>query len=206
MMKVKFTSALVLELIVSVVIVHIIFTSSNTSDTALAQPLIQTPEDLDIGGNQTMSPGGASKPIPYSNSDLGFSVEYPSDWQKEESLSFISPPGGINNQSPEVISITTELLPTPDFSLDSYTAAALNQVESLQDFELLNSSPINLAGLPSHMIAYSFTDESQTPLQNLQVWTVKDGMAYVITYGGIPEEFDSSLPVMRKMMDSFSLE
>jgi len=72
MMKVKFTSALVLESIVSVVIVHFIFISSNTSDTAIAQPLIQTPEELDIGGNQTMSPGGASEPITYSNSDLGF--------------------------------------------------------------------------------------------------------------------------------------
>jgi hypothetical protein len=39
------------------------------------------------------------------------------------------------------------------------------------------------------MIIYSFTDEEdQTPLQNLQAWTIKNGMAYVITYGGTPEE------------------
>lgn len=183
-----------------------IFISNNTSYTAIAQPLIRTTEELGIGGNQTISPGGASESISYSNPDLGFSLEYPPDWMKEESLSFISPPGGTDNQAPEVISITTELLPTLDFSLDSYTAAALNQVESLQDFELLNSSSVTLAGLPGHMIMYSFTDESETPLQNLQVWTIKDGIAYVITYGGIPEEFDNSLPVVRNMMNSFSLE
>ena len=203
MIKINFTSASVLGIIVSVGIMHIIFASSNTSYTAIAQPLIRTTED--VGGNQTINPGSASESIPYSNPDLGFSLEYPPDWHKEESLSFVSPPGGANNQAPEVISITTELLPTLDFSLDSYTAAALNQVESLQDFELLNSSSVILAGLPGHMIMYSFTDESQTPLQNLQAWTIKDGTAYVITYGGIPEEFNNSLPVVRNMMDSFSL-
>jgi hypothetical protein len=64
-----------------------------------------------------------------------------------------------------------------------------------------------LAGLPAHMIVYSFTDkENQTPLQNLQAWTIKDGMAYVITYGGIPEEFDSSLPALQSVLDTITLE
>jgi hypothetical protein len=63
-----------------------------------------------------------------------------------------------------------------------------------------------LAGLPAHMILYTFTDESQTPLQNLQVWTIKDGIAYVITYGGVPEEFESSLPALQSVMDSFTPE
>jgi hypothetical protein len=56
------------------------------------------------------------------------------------------------------------------------------------------------------MIVYSFTDENLTPLQNLQAWTVKDGMAYVITYGRTPEEFESSLPVLNGVLDSFRLE
>jgi hypothetical protein len=55
------------------------------------------------------------------------------------------------------------------------------------------------------MIVYTFTDEL-TPLQNLQAWTVKDGMAYVITYGGVPEEFDSSLPALQSILDSFRLK
>jgi hypothetical protein len=64
-----------------------------------------------------------------------------------------------------------------------------------------------LAGLPAHMIVYSFTDkENQTPLQNLQAWALNDGIVYVITFGAIPEEFDSSLPVWKSVMDSFRLE
>jgi hypothetical protein len=53
------------------------------------------------------------------------------------------------------------------------------------------------------MIVYSFIDESETPLQNLQVWTVKDGTAYIITYTGTPEEFESSLPALQSVLDTF---
>jgi hypothetical protein len=99
------------------------------------------------------------------------------------------------------------VLPTSNFSLDRYTEAALGQVELFQDFKLLNSSSTTLGGSPAHMIVYSFTnEENQLPLQNLQAWAVKDGMAYIITYGGTPEEFDSSLPVLQSVMDSFSLK
>ena len=158
---------------------------------------------MNVTGNQTST----SDLVLYSNPNLGFSLEYPSDWRKEESLTFISPQGGIGNRAPEIMSITSEVLPTSDYSLDSYTEAAPSQVELFKDFRLLNSYSTTLAGLPAHMIIYSFTDEEdQTPLQNLQAWTIKNGMAYVITYGGTPEEFSSSLSVLQSAMDSFRLE
>jgi hypothetical protein len=160
---------------------------------------------MSMSGNQTMGSSAASDQVPYNNPNLGFTLEYPSDWQKEESLSFTSPQGGMGDRAPEAINVVTEVLPSSDFSLDSYTDAAMGQVESFENFQLLNSSSTTLGGLPAHMIVYTFTDEL-TPLQNLQAWTVKDGMAYVITYGGVPEEFESSLPALQSVLDSFSLQ
>jgi hypothetical protein len=192
------TSLMVLVLLnIMAAITQVIYTSNGIPNIAIAQPITQS-----SGGNQT----GISDLVPYNNPNLGFSLEYPTNWEKEESLTFVSPQGGIGNRTPEVISITTEVLPTSDFNLDRYTEAALGQVEVFRDFRLLNSSSTTLGGLPAHLIVYTFTDESQTPLQNLQVWTVKDGTAYVITYGGTPEEFDSSLPAFQRIIDSFSLE
>ena len=178
-------------------IAQVIYANNGIPNIAIAQPITQS-----SGGNQT----GFHDLVPYNNPNLGFSLDYPANWEKEESLTFVSPQGGIGNRTPEVISVTTEVLPTSDFSLDRYSDAAIGQVESFQDFKLLNSSSTMLAGLPAHMILYTFTDESQTPLQNLQVWAVKDGTAYVVTYGGTPEEFDSSLPAFQSIIDSFSLE
>jgi hypothetical protein len=190
-------SLVVLVLLNITAIIQVIYTSNGIPNIAIAQPITQS-----SGGNQT----GISDLVPYNNPNLGFSLEYPTNWEKEESLTFVSPQGGIGNRTPEVISITTEVLPTSDFNLERYTEAALSQVEVFQDFRLLNSSSTTLGGLPANLIVYTFTDESQTPLQNLQVWAVKDGMAYVITYGGTPEEFDSSLPAFQSVIDSFSLE
>lgn len=188
---------MVLVLLNIMAITQVIYTINGIPNIAIAQPITQS-----SGGNQT----GISDLVPYNNPNLGFSLEYPTNWEKEESLTFVSPQGGIGNRTPEVINITTELLPTSDFNLERYTEAALGQVEVFQDFRLLNSSSTTLAGLPAHLIVYTFTDENQTPLQNLQVWTVKDGMAYIVTYGGTPEEFDSSLPAFQSIIDSFSLE
>jgi hypothetical protein len=174
-------------------------------NSAIAQSFTKPSEGIDTAGNQTMASNVTGDLATYSNPNLGFSLEYPSDWQKEEILTFVSPQGGIDNRAPEVIRVTTEVLPTSDFSLDRYSEAALGQVESFQDFKLLNSSFTTLAGLPAYMILYTFTEESQTPLQILQLWTVKDGMAYIITYNGTYEEFDSSLPAMQSIVDSFTL-
>jgi hypothetical protein len=179
-------SLVVSVLLTIMAISHVISANNDITNIAIAQPtIIESLRGMNLTGNQT----NINDLVSYSSPNLGFSLEYPSEWEKEESLTFVSPQGGIGNRTPEVISITTEVLPTSDFGLDSYTEAALGQVESFQDFRLLNSSSTTLAGLPAHMILYTFTDESRTPLENLQVWTIKDGIAYVITYGGTPEEF-----------------
>jgi hypothetical protein len=196
MIKVKFAFTLMLGLLITVAISH----------SAAAQPLTEPPEGVDTAGNQTMASNVTSSLIPYSNPNLGFTLEYPSNWTKQESLVFISPQGGTDNRFPEVISINTEVLPSSDFSLDRYSEAALGQMERIRDFKLLNSSSTTLAGLPAHKVVYTFTGESQTPLQNLHVWTVKDGIAYIVTYNATPEEFDSSLPALQSVLDTFRLE
>jgi hypothetical protein len=78
--------------------------------------------------------------------------------------------------APEVISITTELLSTPDYSLDRYSEAALGHVESFQDFKTSEYVFYYACRIICSKIKYSFTDEeNQTPLQNLQAWALKDG-------------------------------
>jgi hypothetical protein len=197
------SSKMTLALLATISSGYILFSSGGIFMAANAQP--SGGMNLSISGNQTMDSSAAGGLVPYNNPNLGFSLEYPSDWQKEESLSFTSPQGGMSDRAPEAINVVTEVLPSSDFSLDSYTDAAMGQVESFENFQLLNSSSTTLGGLPAHMIVYTFTDEL-TPLQNLQAWTVKDGVAYVITYGGVPEEFNSSLPALQSVLDSFSLQ
>src|SRR5687768_6825734 len=71
-------SLMVLVLLNIMAITHVIYTSNGIPNIAIAQP---------SGGNQT----GISDVVPYNNTNLGFSLEYPTNWEKEESLTFVSP-------------------------------------------------------------------------------------------------------------------
>jgi serine/threonine-protein kinase len=147
---------------------------------------------------------GMSELLVFDNSNLGFTLEYPSDWIKEESLSFISPRLSISDEAPESIAVTTE----PNISnltLQEYSDSSLSILESqFPNFTLIESSNSTLSGYPAYQILYTYTFED-VDLKNLQIWTIADDMVYVLTYGGTTKEFDNSFPVIQNMVDSFEI-
>jgi serine/threonine-protein kinase len=145
-----------------------------------------------------------SESLIYDNPNLGFTLEYPSDWIKEESLSFISPRLSISDEAPESIAVTTE----PNLSnltLEEYSDSSLSILESqFSNYTLIESSNSTLSGYPAHQIVYTYTLEG-VDLKNLQIWAIADDMVYVLTYGGTTKEFEDSLPVIQNMIDSFEI-
>ena len=95
----------------------------------------------------------------YDNPNLGFTLEYPSDWVKEESLSFISPRLSVSDEAPESIAVTTE----PNLSnltLQEYSNSSLSMLESqFPNFTLIESSNSTLSGYPAYQILYTYTFE-----------------------------------------------
>ncbi len=172
-----------------------------------------------LGGVQTISLTAAqmnettesNNLLTYENPNLGFLLEYPAEWAKEETLSFMSPPPSPNetlsasNVAPESIAVTTEVL-FSNITLDEYSESAIGLLESqFPNFTLIDSFETTLSGYPAHQIEYTYTLEGLN-LKNMQIWTIADNnMAYALTYGGIIEEFDSSLPVIENMIESFQL-
>ena len=57
-----------------------------------AQPLLGPSEgmNLSMSGNQTTGSPTPSGLAPYNNPNLGFSLEYPTDWRKEEPIFYIA--------------------------------------------------------------------------------------------------------------------
>lgn len=149
--------------------------------------------------------------LAYENPNLGFSLEYPADWSKEETLTFISPPPSPNetlssaNEAPESIAVTTEVL-LSSITLDEYSESAIGLLEGqFPNFTLIDSSEATLSGYPAHQITYTYTLDG-VDLKNMQIWTIADkNIAYALTYGGLVEEFDSSFPVIENMINSFQL-
>lgn len=142
--------------------------------------------------------------LQYDNPNLGFSLKYPSDWAKEESLTFISPQTSKADQAPESISISTEMLPI-NLTLEQYSNSAINMLaEQFPNFTIIGERYATLSGFDAYMITYTYTEDARE-IQLMQIWTVVDGIAYVLTYGGVPDEFNDSLPVLEDMIDSFQI-
>jgi eukaryotic-like serine/threonine-protein kinase len=161
-------------------------------------------ESMPASMAQINSEDEMSESLIYDNPNLGFTLEYPSDWMKEESLSFISPRLSISDKAPESIAVTTE----PNLSnltLEEYSDSSLSVLESqFSNYTLIESSNSTLSGYPAHQILYTYTLED-VDLKNLQIWTIADDIVYVLTYGGTTKEFEDSLPVIQNMIDSFEI-
>lgn len=151
--------------------------------------------------NETAIP--TKETLLYDNPNLGFTLEYPSNWTKDESITFVSPMSK-TDEAPESISITTEVIPA-NTTLGEYSNSAVRLLEEqFPDFTLLEFVNSTLSGFPAQQIVYTYT-EGETELKLMQIWAVADGTAYALTYAGIPTEFNDALPVFQNMVDSFEI-
>ena len=89
--------------------------------------------------------------------------------------------------------------------LAPYTTLQLSLLsEGTQGFNLVESLPTTIANNPAHQIVYTETLE-QLALKKMQVWTIKDGIAYLIIYAADESDYSDQLPTIRKMLDSFEI-
>jgi len=77
--------------------------------------------------------------------------------------------------------------------------------EMIDDYQLVTSEPAKLAGLPAHRVSYAGSQNGVT-LGWLQVWTISEGNAYVLTYTADPAGFDTYLAGANAIIESFTLK
>jgi hypothetical protein len=147
--------------------------------------------------------------LPYENPTYGIKIQYPSNWTKQESqnqssnliVGFNSPPGSAIGY----LTIEGGRQVPQNISLEQYTNASINLLrQSFPGFNLAESNATALAGIPAHKIVYSSLTPSGRQLELMQVWTIKDGKDFIITYGALSKDFRSYLPTIQKMIDSFA--
>jgi eukaryotic-like serine/threonine-protein kinase len=101
--------------------------------------------------------------------------------------------------------VAVENLSSRNMGLAPYTTLQLSLLsEGTQGFNLVESLPTTIANNPAHQIVYTETLE-QLALKKMQVWTIKDGIAYLIIYAADESDYSDQLPTIRKMLDSFEI-
>ncbi|HET7389789.1 MAG TPA: DcrB-related protein, partial [Nitrososphaeraceae archaeon] len=96
-----------------------------------------------------------------------------------------------------------------NISLDNYTNANLAKAkQSLPHFQLIDSNATILAGIPAHKIVYTFVSPDpaiQIPFKSMNIWTIKQGKAYNISYTQARSQYNKYLEVIEHMINSFRI-
>src|SRR5215218_4717978 len=144
-----------------------------------------------------------SKFVTYDNPTFGVRIQYPSDWGRLD-LSFMQDSADIDfypladTSLAKNVKIQVDNLPSSNMTLEEYTNSQINPFEE----KLLESNTTKLAGIPGYEIVFT----SLQGLKTMQVWTIKDDKAYIITYVAKEEDYENDLQIVQKMIDSFKIK
>jgi eukaryotic-like serine/threonine-protein kinase len=157
---------------------------------------------VSLTGQQTTVAQTNSKFVTYDNPTFGVRIQYPSDWGRLD-LSFMQGSADIDfypladTSLAKNVKIQVDNLPSSNMTLEEYTNSQINPFEE----KLLESNTTTLAGIPGYEIVFT----SLQGLKTMQVWTIKDDKAYIITYVAQEEDYEKELQVAQKMIDSFEI-
>ncbi|HEY6884578.1 MAG TPA: PsbP-related protein [Nitrososphaeraceae archaeon] len=168
--------------------------------------------------NSTGAPSNATTAnnfLVYSNPNHGIKIDYPANWKLDEhpyTDKFIalltSTLKNSSDVAPATFTASVETL-KKNISLDNYTNANLAKAkQSLPHFQLIDSNATILAGIPAHKIVYTFVSPDpaiQIPFKSMNIWTIKQGKAYNISYTQTRSQYDKYLGVIEHMINSFSI-
>jgi hypothetical protein len=135
----------------------------------------------------------------------GFTIKYPSDWTKDVpksgaiSVLFRMPTSNpAENLNVQVWNRST------NETLSSRTAHLLAAAQSLSNFTEISAGNATLGGNPAYKLVYAATYEGDH-LKFTQIWTIKHGKEYVITYKADPKNFETYESTAQQMIDSFRI-
>jgi hypothetical protein len=169
--------------------------------------------------------------IPYTNPAYGIQIQYPSDWKLVERsgngyhmlnviVELLQP-----NQSSYYNTNISASHNSLRLSVEDYSTFEEPQNNDNPDSQLLNignhrigsigiSCPgfdiksynrnTTLAGHPAYQISfdYSYMDSNKMATE---IWTIKDNKVYIVDYVANENAYNTTLPVVKKMIESFEI-
>ena len=146
--------------------------------------------------------------LTYQDNTLGIKIGYPAGWIHELHaggiITFLPSLEGNSNTYPAGLGITVEHLKSKNMPLSDITKIQIkNLTQNHSDFKLLESTEFRLAGIIANKIVFTATDNMNHERKAMQIWTLNEDKAYLITYKAEPGQYSKYLPIIQKMVDSF---
>ncbi|MBN2014331.1 MAG: DcrB-related protein [Candidatus Altiarchaeota archaeon] len=148
----------------------------------------------------------------FESSTYGIKIDYPSEWSKEEDFMeavvfFKSPPESESDDLQENVGILVERLPIGYESLtfeQVYDSEIANAENFITDFEVISSEKTTVGGNPAYKTVITFT-QGTYKLKAQQVFILKNGKEYVVTYTAKADTYSKYLNTVETMIDSFEI-
>lgn len=164
----------------------------------------------DVSGNRVETINATSiKFATYENSTQGIKILYPENWEivKGPGIAFLSPLEDNKDAFREGLLVSGSS--SPGKSLAELVSGVIKFYNAtIPNFHLLESnSSSSLAGNKAHSLVYKFVDtmnHNQT-MRAMDVGTVKGNNLFVVQYAAQDDKFESYLPIIRKMINSFEI-
>jgi hypothetical protein len=161
--------------------------------------------------NRTGTNAAESNFLVYENSTFGMKLQYPSNWAKQtagHAATFVLLDNGKNNPEQFLAKLNvTGIMGFPpnvplkamaDRVVDGYRHFLGNfQIESYTNTTLRDNNAIK--------IVYTYTDSKNTNFKATDIATVNNDRLYVIQYYAESPKYETYLPTLQKMIDSFQI-
>jgi hypothetical protein len=149
--------------------------------------------------------------LTYEDIATGISIQFPSNWEKSVNLdnfvTFRAPPETDTRVYPAALGLKIQDLSSQNVSLQEVTKVQMSDLKAAsQDLKVSESTSTTLAGLPAHKVVFSATDNNQVERKAMQLWTVIDDKAILITYKAQPDKYSNYLPTIEKMVTSLRVK
>ena len=147
-----------------------------------------------------------SAPTNTYDSAKGFTIKYQSDWTKDVpksgaiSVLFRMP----TNNAAENLNVQVWNRSANE-TLSNRTAIMLAAVQDFSNYTEISAGNTTLGSNPAYKVTYTAT-YGGAYLKFTQIWTIKHGKEYIVTYKADPKNFDTYASTAQQMIDSFKIK
>ena len=192
-------------------VVLLMSSSSILKQSALAQKNANT-TNKPSPSPSTISTKPTGNFLTYENPAIGIKVQYPSDWLKNatgQGVIFVLPNRN-NTSNPEQFLARLEAYNVPSvpptIPLKTMADGVLNGYKrTLLNFQLESYTNATLAGSPAVKIIYTFINSKGGNVRATNIGTIKNNRLYVIQYYVEAAKYQNYLPILQRIVDSFTI-
>ena len=181
-------------------------------DTGDELPNLPNSSGLDeaITGQDSLSQQG-SELNTYESQNFGFKIGYPISWQETENTGsnsahavvFISPFEDNLDKFNERLAVRISVVDS-NTTLTGYSDTYIGNIRNNADSEVIEITNSSLSGNPAEKLVYILR-QGEKQFGILEQWTVWDNKVYQISFYGEQEKYQSYLPMIEELINSFEI-